>query len=151
MLGGMLEAISTFGAVPWKVVRDQQGHIDRIRQGRHALTAQFESFRGTMGMRAVLARPERVESVLVAEFDGCFPASSFGEAVECDCGNGHPHQTNPEAHCRVGADRRDCLAACRQATSVVYVMRHDRESARPFVVSVHIHGWVPNHLRGRRQ
>ena len=42
VLLGMLAVTSEFGAVPRKVVWDQEGCIGRIRQGRQVLTAEFQ-------------------------------------------------------------------------------------------------------------
>ena len=48
VLAGMLHVIGEFGAVPPKAVWDQEGCIGRIRQGKQVLTAEFQSFGGTL-------------------------------------------------------------------------------------------------------
>jgi transposase len=88
VLGGMSHVICEFGAVPRKVVWDQEGCIGRIRQGRQVLTAEFQSFRGTFGMGAILVGPrdpeakglvERANGYLETSF---LPGRSFGDIAD---------------------------------------------------------------------
>jgi len=76
VLSGMLEVISQFGAVPRKAVWDQEGCIGRIRQKKQVLTAEFQAFRGVLGMGAVLVGPSDPEAKgLVERANGYFETS----------------------------------------------------------------------------
>ncbi len=88
VLGGMLGVIGELGAVPRKAVWDQEGCIGRIRQGKQVLTAEFQSFRGVLGMGAVLVGPndpeakglvERANGYLETSF---LPGRSFEDAAD---------------------------------------------------------------------
>lgn len=85
VLAGMGHVIGEFGAVPRKAVWDQEGCIGRIRGGKQVLTAEFQAFRGTLGMGAVLVGPrdpeakglvERANGYLETSF---LPGRSFGD------------------------------------------------------------------------
>src|SRR5215211_1028235 len=54
VLAGHLEVLRQFGALPRRVVWDQEGAIGQWRGGRQAFTAEFQSFRGTLGIGAQL-------------------------------------------------------------------------------------------------
>ena len=56
MLGGHLEVLRQFGAVRRKAVWDQEGAIGQWRGRRMVFSAEFQSFRGTLGMGAVLCQ-----------------------------------------------------------------------------------------------
>ncbi len=77
VLGGMLCAIGGFGAVPRKAVWDQEGCIGRIRQGKQVLTAEFQSFRGTLGMGATLVGPADPEAKGLVERANGYLETSF--------------------------------------------------------------------------
>jgi transposase len=77
VLAGMLDVIGQFGAVPRKVVWDQEGCIGRIRQGRQVLTAEFQSFRGVLGMGAVLVGPADPEAKGLVERANGYLETSF--------------------------------------------------------------------------
>jgi transposase len=77
VLAGMLEVIVGFGAVPRKAVWDQEGCVGRIRQGRQVLTAEFQSFRGTLGMGAVLVGPNDPEAKGLVERANGYLETSF--------------------------------------------------------------------------
>jgi hypothetical protein len=62
VLAGMLDVIGGFGAVPRKAVWDQEGCIGRIRGGKQVLTAEFQAFRGVLGMGVVLVGPSDPEA-----------------------------------------------------------------------------------------
>ncbi len=88
VLGGMLDVLGQFGAVPRKAVWDQEGCIGQLRGGRQVLTAEFQSFRGTLGMGAVLVGPadpeakglvERANGYLETSF---LPGRSFEDAAD---------------------------------------------------------------------
>jgi hypothetical protein len=57
VLWGMLQVLGQFGAVPRKVVWDQEGCIGRWWRGRQVFTAEFQAFRGMLGRGAVLCGP----------------------------------------------------------------------------------------------
>lgn len=77
VLGGMSHVISEFGAVPRKAVWDQEGCIGRIRQGKQGLTAEFQSFRGTLGMGATLVGPADPEAKGLVERANGYLETSF--------------------------------------------------------------------------
>jgi hypothetical protein len=77
VLAGMLHVIGEFGAVPRKAVWDQEGCIGRIRQGKQVLSAEFQSFRGTLGMGATLVGPNDPEAKGLVERANGFLETSF--------------------------------------------------------------------------
>ena len=77
VLSGMLAIISQFGAVPRKAVWDQEGCIGRLRGGRQELTAEFQAFRGGLGMGAVLVGPNDPEAKGVVERANGYLETSF--------------------------------------------------------------------------
>ena len=77
VLGGMRHVIEEFGGVPRKAVWDQEGCIGRIRGGTQVLTAEFQSFRGTLGMGAVLVGPADPEAKGVVERANGYLETSF--------------------------------------------------------------------------
>jgi hypothetical protein len=77
VLGGMLGVIEGFGAVPRKVVWDQEGCIGRIRGGKQVLSAEFQTFRGTLGMGAVLVGPNDPEAKGLVERANGYLETSF--------------------------------------------------------------------------
>ena len=56
VLGGHLEVLGQFGALPRRVVWDQEGAIGQWRGGKQVFTAEFQSFRGTLGIGAQLCQ-----------------------------------------------------------------------------------------------
>ncbi|HDH26230.1 MAG TPA: transposase, partial [Actinobacteria bacterium] len=68
VLAGMLKILGVFGAVPRKAVWDQEGCIGRIRGGRQVLTGEFQAFRGTLGMGAVLVGPNDPEAKALVSY-----------------------------------------------------------------------------------
>ena len=77
VLAGMLHVIGEFGAVPPQAVWDQEGSIGPIRQGKQVLTAEFESFGGTLGMGAILVGPNDPEAKGLAERANGYLETSF--------------------------------------------------------------------------
>ena len=77
VLGGMSHVIGEFGAVPRKAVWDQEGCIGRIRQGKQVLTAEFQAFRGILGMGAVLVGPNDPEAKGLVERANGYLETSF--------------------------------------------------------------------------
>jgi hypothetical protein len=77
VLAGMWHVIGKFGAVPRKAVWDQEGCIGRVRQGRQVLSAEFQSFRGTLGMGAILVGPNDPEAKGLVERANGYLETSF--------------------------------------------------------------------------
>ncbi len=77
VLAGMLGVIGEFGAVPRKAVWDQEGCIGRIRQGKQVLTAEFQAFRGSLGMGATLVGPNDPEAKGLVERANGYLETSF--------------------------------------------------------------------------
>lgn len=76
VLGGMLQVLRQFGAVPRAAVWDQEGCIGQWRGGRQVLTSEYQAFRGTLGMTAVLCKPADPEAKGVVErLNGYFETS----------------------------------------------------------------------------
>ncbi|HMC09196.1 MAG TPA: IS21 family transposase [Actinomycetota bacterium] len=77
VLGGMLKVLGQFGAVPRKAVWDQEGCIGQWRGGRQVLTAEFQAFRGTLGMGVVLCAPNDPEAKGLVERANGYLETSF--------------------------------------------------------------------------
>jgi transposase len=77
VLGGMLQVLGQFGAVPRNAVWDQEGCIGAWRQGRQVLTRDFQAFRGTLGMGAILCGPADPEAKGIVERNNGYLETSF--------------------------------------------------------------------------
>ena len=77
VLGGKLRVLEQFGAVPRNAVWDQEGCIGQWRQGRQVLTREFQAFRGTLGMGAILCAPKDPEAKGVVERTHHYYETSF--------------------------------------------------------------------------
>ena len=77
VLGGMLRILGQFGAVPRNAVWDQEGCIGAWKQGRQVLTREFQAFRGTLGMGAILCGPADPEAKGVIERNNGYLETSF--------------------------------------------------------------------------
>jgi len=77
VLAGHLEVLRQFGALPRRVVWDQEGAIGQWRGGRQAFTAEFQSFRGTLGIGAQLCRRGDPEAKGVIERANGYFETSF--------------------------------------------------------------------------
>jgi transposase len=76
VLAGHLEVLTQFGGLPRRVVWDQEGAIGQWRGGRQAFTAEFQSFRGTLGIGAQLCRRGDPEAKgLIERANGYFETS----------------------------------------------------------------------------
>ncbi len=76
VLGGHLEVLRQLGGVPRRAVWDQEGAIGRWRGREMAFTAEFQRFRGTLGMGAVLCQRGDPEAKgLVERANGYFETS----------------------------------------------------------------------------
>jgi transposase len=77
VLGGMLGVLAQIGAVPRCAVWDQEGCIGAWRQGRQVLTAEFQAFRGTLGMSVRLCGPADPEAKGLVERANGYLETSF--------------------------------------------------------------------------
>jgi transposase len=77
VLAGMGHVVESFGAVPRKAVWDQEGCIGRLRGGKQVLTAEFQAFRGVLGMGVVLVGPNDPEAKGLVERANGYLETSF--------------------------------------------------------------------------
>jgi hypothetical protein len=76
VLAGHLEVLGQFGALPRRVVWDQEGAIGQWHGGKVVFSPAFESFRGTLGIGAQLCRREDPEAKgLIERANGYFETS----------------------------------------------------------------------------
>jgi hypothetical protein len=77
VLGGHLQVLHQLGAVPRKVVWDQEPAIGRWRGAEVAFTAEFAAFRGALGMGAVLCPRGDAEAKGLVERANRYLETSF--------------------------------------------------------------------------
>jgi hypothetical protein len=77
VLGGQLEVLRQFGAVPRRMVWDQEGCIGRRRGGETTLTAEFSAFIGTLGTGAVILNRADPEAKGIVERNNDYYETSF--------------------------------------------------------------------------
>jgi transposase len=77
VLGGHLEVLRQFGAVPRSLVWDQEGCIGRRRRGVTSLTAEFSAFVGTLGTGAVILNANDPEAKGIVERNNGYYETSF--------------------------------------------------------------------------
>ncbi len=77
VLAGMLQVLAQIGAVPRCAVWDQEGCIGQWRQGHQVLTAEFQAFRGSLGMNARLCAPADPEAKGLVERANGYLETSF--------------------------------------------------------------------------
>ena len=77
VLGGHLRVLQQFGALPRKVVWDQEGAIGQWRGPRMVFTEHFQAFRGTLGIGAVLCQRADPETKGVIERANGYLETSF--------------------------------------------------------------------------
>jgi transposase len=77
VLSGQLEVLRQFGAVPRRLVWDQEGCIGRRRGGETTLTGEFSAFIGTLGTGAVILKRADPESKGIVERNNDFYETSF--------------------------------------------------------------------------
>ena len=77
VLGGHLQVLGQFGAIPRRVLWDQEGCIGAWRQGRPVFTREFNAFRGTLGMGAQLCKRADPETKGVVERNNGYLETSF--------------------------------------------------------------------------
>jgi transposase len=77
VLGGHLEVLRQFGAIPRRVVWDQEGCIGQWRGSRVVFTSEFQAFRGVLGMGAQLCPRHDPEAKGVIERNNGYLETSF--------------------------------------------------------------------------
>lgn len=77
VLGGHLKVLNQFGAIPRRLVWDQESCIGRRRGGQTTLTAEFQAFRGTLGAAAVILNAVDPESKGIVERNNDYYETSF--------------------------------------------------------------------------
>jgi hypothetical protein len=77
VLGGQLEVLRQFGAIPRRLVWDQEGCIGRRRGGVTTLTRQFSTFVGTLGCGAWILNAADPEAKGVVERNNHYYETSF--------------------------------------------------------------------------
>jgi transposase len=77
VLGGHLEVLRQFGAVPRRLVWDQEGCIGRRRRGETTLTREFSAFIGTLGTGAVILNAADPEAKGIVERNNDYYETSF--------------------------------------------------------------------------
>lgn len=76
VLSGHLEVLTQFGALPRRVVWDQEGAIGQWRGAKQVFSAEFQSFRGTLGVGAQLCQRGDPEAKgLIERANGYFETS----------------------------------------------------------------------------
>ena len=106
VLGGMLRCFSQIGAIPKTAVWDGEGCIGQWRQGKQVLTAEYQRFRGTLGMGSRLCKPNDPEAKGMNERSNGYYETSFlpGRSFEdLDDFNGQLHEWLKRANRRVHA------------------------------------------------
>jgi transposase len=77
VMGGQLEVLRQFGAVPRRLVWDQEGCIGRRRGGETTLTGEFSTFIGTLGCGAVILNAADPEAKGIVERNNHYYETSF--------------------------------------------------------------------------
>jgi transposase len=77
VIGGQLEVLRQFGAVPRRLVWDQEGCIGRRRGGVTTLTEPFQAFIGTLGTGAVILNAADPEAKGIVERNNHYYETSF--------------------------------------------------------------------------
>jgi len=77
VLSGMLGVLGQMGALPRRVVWDQESCVGRWRGGRQVLTAEFQSVRGVLGVGVVLCGPNDPEAKGLVERANGYLETSF--------------------------------------------------------------------------
>jgi transposase len=77
VLAGMLECLVQIGAVPRTAVWDGEGCIGQWRRGKECYTAEYQRFRGTLGMGARLCKPNDPEAKGMNERANGYYETSF--------------------------------------------------------------------------
>ncbi|HEY0470573.1 MAG TPA: IS21 family transposase [Kribbella sp.] len=77
LIAGHWRLVQAIGAVPRQLVWDNEGAVGCWRRGRPTLTAEFESFRGSLGIGVHLCRPRDPEAKGITERNNGYFETSF--------------------------------------------------------------------------
>jgi transposase len=77
LIAGHWQLIQAIGAVPRQLVWDNEGAVGCWRRGRPRLTAEFEAFRGSLGIGVHLCRPRDPEAKGITERNNGYFETSF--------------------------------------------------------------------------
>jgi transposase len=77
LIAGHWALLSEFGAVPRALVWDNEGAVGRWVGKKPTLTADFQAFRGTLGIKVVLNKPRDPESKGIVERHNGYLETSF--------------------------------------------------------------------------
>jgi transposase len=77
LIAGHWQLIQAIGAVPRQLVWDNEGAVGCWRRGRPSLTAEFDSFRGSLGIGVHLCRPRDPEAKGITERNNGYFETSF--------------------------------------------------------------------------
>lgn len=77
VLGGHLQVLRQFGAVPRRLVWDQEACIGRRRRGETTLTGEFSAFIGTLGTGAIILNAADPEAKGIVERNNDYYETSF--------------------------------------------------------------------------
>lgn len=77
LIAGHWSLLNRFGVVPRALVWDNESAVGSWRSGRPKLTAEFEAFRGTLGIRVIQCRPRDPEAKGLVERANKYLETSF--------------------------------------------------------------------------
>jgi transposase len=77
LIAGHWALLNRFGVVPKALVWDNESAVGSWRSGRPKLTAEFEAFRGTLGIRVIQCRPRDLEAKGLVERANKYLETSF--------------------------------------------------------------------------
>jgi transposase len=77
LIAGHWQLIQAIGAVPRQLVWDNEGAVGCWRRGKPTLTAEFENFRGSLGIGVHLCRPRDPEAKGLTERNNGYFETSF--------------------------------------------------------------------------
>jgi transposase len=77
LIAGHWQLIQAIGAVPRQLVWDNEGAVGCWRRGKPMLTAEFEGFRGSLGIGVHLCRPRDPETKGITERNNGYFETSF--------------------------------------------------------------------------
>jgi transposase len=77
LIAGHWQLIEAMGAVPRQLVWDNEGAVGCWRRGKPTLTAEFENFRGSLGIGVHLCRPRDPEAKGITERNNGYFETSF--------------------------------------------------------------------------
>lgn len=77
LIAGHWQLLTAMGAAPRQLVWDNEGAVGSWRRGKPTLTAEFESFRGSLGVGVHLCRPRDPEAKGLTERNNHYLETSF--------------------------------------------------------------------------